>query len=318
MENHKELFETFTKNRPRLSLTSIKTYISSLSSLYKKLEQIHSGFPDVNYFLNNCSKIISYLKDDSNSISLNRRKLILAAIVVLIKEFQDTDQYKRYQSQMIDDANQYNKSMKNQEKSENQKTNWITQDEIKNKYLEYNKNIKSILKIPNEKLTNNNIRYLNDWIIISLYSLIPPRRLQDYLAFKNPHLSNINESIDNYYNPKKNQLIFNDYKTHRTYGTQFVTINSELKKNLNAYLKKIKDLPVNTLIFNENSLKPFTPSLLNKRLYQIFNKHVSVNILRHSYITENVLKNMPKYTELETIANDMGHSTSQQILYKKF
>jgi hypothetical protein len=40
-------------------------------------------------------------------------------------------------------------------------------------------------------------------------------------------------------------------------------------------------------------------------------------MLRHSFITYNVLPNTPALTKMESVARDMGHSVDTQVLYKK-
>jgi len=53
-------------------------------------------------------------------------------------------------------------------------------------------------------------------------------------------------------------------------------------------------------------------------LNAIFDKNISASMLRHIYVSDVTLKNMPKLSELEKVAHDMGHSTAEQMMYKKF
>jgi hypothetical protein len=61
---------------------------------------------------------------------------------------------------------------------------------------------------------------------------IPPRRSLDYCEFK---IKNIDREKDNYLD--KNKLIFNRYKTAKTYGQQSVDIPVQLRNILTKWSK---------------------------------------------------------------------------------
>ena len=60
--------------------------------------------------------------------------------------------------------------------------------------------------------------------------------------------------------------------------------------------------------------KPFDGGGWTKVLNSIFKKNISVNQLRHIYITE---KCNPMIVKLQETANDMAHSTNMQQQYVK-
>ena len=70
--------EKLKENRPNLSDNSIKTYISLLNNIYKKVN-INDTF-NIDFFLKYYKDILKYL----NNENLNSRKTILAAIVSLL------------------------------------------------------------------------------------------------------------------------------------------------------------------------------------------------------------------------------------------
>jgi len=298
MEDLKNQIE---KNRPTLNNKSIKTYISTLSSLYKKM---NSDKPLTIDFFKNHEEIINFLNE--NIKSLSTKKTILSALVVL---FDDEEKLKNiYRSLMLDNINIYNTLQKKQEKSDTQKENWITQDELKSLYYDLHKNAYHLLscKLP---LDQEQQKRLQNFIILSLYVMIPPRRLRDYTEFK---IRNFNPEKDNYM--IKNIFIFNDYKTNKKYGRQEV----EIPKRLRLIISKYSKLHDNDyLLYNLSNNTKMSVQTLNQRLNQIFKKPISVNILRHSYISENVLKNTPYLDKLEEEATKMGHSVETQMLYKK-
>jgi hypothetical protein len=71
------------------------------------------------------------------------------------------------------------------------------------------------------------------------------------------------------------------------------------------------------VLFNGYGEKMAQP-VLTKTINNIFGKKISASMLRHIYVSDVVLKDAPKISELDDIARDMGHSRDQQMLYKKF
>jgi site-specific recombinase XerD len=71
------------------------------------------------------------------------------------------------------------------------------------------------------------------------------------------------------------------------------------------------------LLFNSYG-DSLTQPRLTKMLNAIFDKNISASMLRHIFISDNVLKDVPKMQELDKIAHDMGHSREEQMLYKKY
>ena len=57
-----------------------------------------------------------------------------------------------------------------------------------------------------------------------------------------------------------------------------------------------------------------TVQTLTKVFNNIFKKKVSVNVLRHAYITDEL---SPAIEKLEKSAEEMGHSRNQQVMYVK-
>lgn len=288
------------KNKPNLANSSIKTYLNILNSLGKKMN-VEGDLE--NYYKKNATKVLDFLKEYKPS----RRKTILSALVVLCGE---CDATKKYREQMMKDQETYMTEEKNQSRNETQTENWLSWNEITNVFEELEKEIKPLLSKKIENLTDKNIKRIQEYILLSVYTLIPPRRAQDYTNFK---IKDIDEKIDNYYDMKKKEFVFNTYKTSKKHGQQRVKIPIRLQ---NILKKWMSINPSDMLIWSENG-KELKQNQITNWLNKIFDKKISVNMLRHIYITENVLKDMPKLTHLEEIADDMGHTVNQQLLYLK-
>lgn len=294
--------EIILKNRPNLSPTSVKTYSSFLKSVFGKLgnekPSPEEGEKIQEYFRENTKKVLDLLKDKP----IGSRKSILSALVIFTEKHSSSETYREA---MIKDATAYNREQRDQEKTDKQKENWISQEEVLNVYKKLKKQASPLLK--KENLTKAEMRLLQDYVILSLYVLVPPRRILDYCAFK---VRNINKEKDNYM--EKSKFYFNRYKTADKYKTQVVNIPRSLVNIINGWTKKHNN---DYLLFSDNG-NPLTSPRLTTRLNQIFGKNISANMLRHIYLTDK-FKNIPELRKLDELAEDMGHSVDQALLYKK-
>lgn len=286
--------EYIKKIRPSLSDSSIKTYTSILTNLYKKV--FDDDEIDIQKF-NKTKEILNHLK----SLEPNKRKTILSALVII------TDK-KEYREQMLEDINEYNSEQNKQIKTENQEQSWVEKNDIENLYNKLKKNASIIYK--KESYTSSDFQDIQNYIIISLLGgvFIPPRRSKDYVEFK---IKNINKDTDNYID--KSKLIFNAYKTAKTYGKQTV----EMPKSLKLILSKwISINPTEYLLFDSNQ-KQLSNVKLNQRLNKLFGKKASVNQMRHTYLSDKYGDMIERQNDLATDMKDMGSSRIQEKLYIK-
>jgi len=292
--NEKSIDEFIKDRRPNISKSSIKTYSSILRNLYKKVfDSDKINFDD----FEKSKEILDHLK----TLEPNKRKTILSALVVI------TDN-KDYRTQMLDDIKDYNKEQAKQEKNETQEQSWVSQDEVNLIFKELEKNAKLLYK--KSSLSNSDLQEIQSYIIMALLSgvFIPPRRSKDYVDFK---IKNVDKSKDNYI--EKNKLIFNSYKTAKTYGQQTI----DIPPGLNAILKKwVKVNPTDYLLF-DSSLKPLSNVKLNQRINKLFGKKVSVNQLRHTFLSDKYGDLINKKGELAKDFKDMGSSMIQESTYIK-
>jgi integrase len=125
-------------------------------------------------------------------------------------------------------------------------------------------------------------------------------------------IKDFKEDEDNYF--KKDVFTFNKYKTARfkQFGEQTVKLPKELLK----IIKKWNKLnPTEYLLFDSQKNK-LSPTKLTQRLNKILGKKASINILRHSFLSDKY-KNLPSLLELEDEAKEMGHSLKEHLEYIK-
>ena len=308
--NMSNIQEVIIKNRPKISQSSIRTYASILNNLYRKISGDNSTKDsDPKWFVENQSKIMEFL----NGMTPKDRKLRLSALVVLCDE--DPKIANKYRSQMLDDIQKYNVEIREQKKTDKQREAWISSEEIKTMLNNLKEQSTYISKKSAGSLTKKDFETYQNYLILALYVLNPPRRLE-YIDMKLHEQPSKGSDQPTGYNFIKNKkFYFTTYKTSSKYGEQIVPINPKLY----YIIRKWKQLnPDREWLLSTWEGKKLSASMLTQRLNKIFGKNISVNMLRHIYISENVLKDMPSLKELDETAREMGHSVETAITqYKK-
>ena len=280
--------------KPNISQSSVNTYNSILKNLYKNV--FKSEDIDLKKF-DNASLIINYLKD----LKPNKRKTILASLVVI------TDN-KRYRDQMLKDIEEYKADESKQVKSDKQTDSWVEKSEIDDIFRDMTTNVNILYK--KKTLTMPDLQDIQNYIILCVLSgiYIPPRRSKDYVDFK---IRDIDREKDNYIDKKT--MVFNSYKTAKTYQRQEIPIPPELLKILNKW---IKVNPTDYLLFDSNG-KKLSNVKLTQRLNKIFGKKASVNQLRHSYLSDKYQDTIKLNKDMADDMEAMGSSRKQEAIYIK-
>ena len=183
-----DLKSILKEKRPNLSDKSIATYSSILRNIMKNM------LTDNVSKLDESSKVLDYLDEFKPS----QRKTKLSALVVLT----DNDEYR---DQMLKDIRSYNDSMKSRTKSDKEAANWVSQPELDKIYKDLKAQANALFK--KSELSKSDLQTIQNYVILSLYTLINPRRSLDYTEMK---INNIDKKQSNYINGKK--FIFNTYK----------------------------------------------------------------------------------------------------------
>ena len=281
--------------RSTLSDSSVITYFSILKSLYKKV--FGDGEIDVKKF-EDSSKILNYLKD----LEPNKRKTIMSALVVICEDA------KPYREQMLTDIKETSIQTAKQEKTTSQEENWISQNALRAKFTELQTDAMHTYKKKN--ITPQDLQRIQDFIIIALFHLIPPRRAQDFTEFK---IKNIDRQKDNWLDERTDDFVFTKYKTAKFYGEQRLPIGKDLKKIIKKW---ISVNPTEYLLFDSNGGKLSTIKL-NQRLNRIFgsDKGMSVNALRHSFLSDKYQDSIKMKEEMDKDMKAMGSSLAQATTY---
>jgi integrase len=284
------------QNRPNLSDSSIKTYVSILKNLYFKVFPSDEDI-SISKYDDKADEVLKYLK----SVEPLKRKTVLASLVVLTGN-------DKYQKQMMEDIEDSKSEIYNQIKNDKQNESWIDTQEISEFFEIYKTQAKKLYRIKEKSMED--LQQIQNFIILALLSglFIPPRRLKDYCDFK---IIEPNQNVDNY--KHKNTFVFNSFKTSKTYIQQVVPIPSELGRIINRW---IKVNPTEYLLFDNNGNKLSNVQLV-QRLNKIFNGNISVNQLRHTYMTDKYKSTSEQNKMMAEDFKMMGSSIAQECVYIK-
>jgi hypothetical protein len=270
---------------------------SSIDSYNAKLKKLNDNKPIKNLnFLNNIDNIKNIIKD----YKPNTQRNYIISVSSILKCLLNTNKTKKTENLYIEYSkilDEYNKKLKDQTAmTETENKNWIEREELDNIYND----LKNIYK-------DNKQTYQN-YLLLSLFYLNPPRRNKDYQLLKIS--SKYNNSLSNEFNYldiKKKKFIFNNYKTAKKYNQQEIEINDELFNIIMSYIKYFKlrdgDFLLNDLKTNEPYKNTNSITLL---LNRIFKKKIGASMLRKMYLTNKYGDNNE---QLKADAEGMGTST---------
>jgi hypothetical protein len=271
----------------QISESSKKLYIS-------KLKKLNGSVPTSLEFLKNTKEIGEKL----DAMGLNTRRSAVIAIVSCLRNANQPELYKHY-TELMDGLNKMERETTKDTKSEKQAQNWMSLPEIEALRKEKSVIVKKVSK--RKDITDGQFRELLAFTILSLYTVLPPRRSLDYVAMELGEPTNDRDK--NYYHDK--YFTFNNFKTARTYKQQIVSVPKELQDIIKVYLKF---RPKNTdhLLVNAEGT-PLTTKSIVSILNTITGKKISTSLLRNIYSTA-VAK--PMIDKLENLASAMGTSVS--------
>ena len=306
MENITKLIK---KDRPNIRDITLKNYTRYLQTILNGVES-----KDIN-IVKKFDKIKPFLESKKMSV----RKALTASILVYLRaenEEKNKDIIDKYRIYLLDLNKKYTKDKSDREKDERENNNWATLEELHKIRQKLHKKVVEENIPVQETLSNKEKDLLQQYLVASLYTLLPPRRniyssvnvitLQEYNKLKGDEL-------------KKNYLVFNKPKTKIFFHfgkqksknftkPQKIEVTKELKKVIKLYLKHHEG---NALLKNKKGER-MTENGLTKYLNKVFkigNKKISSSMIRKIFASEVVGK---AHELIEETAEKMGHSVATQ------
>lgn len=234
--------------------------------------------------------------------------------------------------------------------------NYVSLNDIKQKYFDIRNEIKNIKEILNNYTLNKLKKIANEITLLSILVYLPPKRADYgnieifisknvYNSIKLHNSSNINikalnkniininhidkefrKKLNNYaildLDPKKSYILFRKYKTAQHHQTLKEYLHPQL---LNDILSSLYIYP-RTFLFiqNRGSVLDNIPYINNNSYTQfflrtfnkLFNKRVGCSMFRHIFITEKIDPRKMSLQKQHEYADRMLHSHKEQMQYR--
>ena len=276
------------------TLGSLRSYTRMINILRKAFAVAEDDLE----FLKDTGKVIDWI--ETSKYALNSRKAIYIAIVGTLKaqEGYDLQPYR-------DKMDTYNKEV-----TANYETQTLSAVE-EGKYLPWSDILDAVEKA---RLAVEDVWTLQEYIILALYTMMPPVRL-DYGEMKVVPVEP-SEPVGNYLVwGKKPYFYFSDYKTFKVYGVMRIHLKPALVNELEEWLR----YPDQYLLVDRSG-SPLGAVALGQLIISTFQKHcgkkIGVSMLRHSYISYVRAKELP-IKQSDALAHQMMHSPKMSMIYRK-
>jgi len=305
------------EKKPNLSEMSVKVYLSCWSSLKKLFERDNN---DIDFLLDT-KNVIKTLEGKYEK--LNSIKLKLACVVVILKTLDAekyADEIKEYNDAIDSMASKINRVVSMNKKTEKQKENWTSQEEMQT----IEDHLLSLVPKNFVIKTNQQMIAFRNYILFVLQNFLGTRN--DLAQSKIMYRPKDIDSLDKEHNyillqkkGKKVSYLMNNYKNEKKLGSIESDIDSKYYDVLVKYMKSVLEFNSDGyLMLNDNMKTPMT----NNRLGVVYsglaegsgvNKKLSTTLTRHI----NSSKKMEELEELQKQAKMQGHSLEMMIQYMK-
>jgi len=326
------------KSLRNLNDTTTKGYLSSLLRLQKKmgLSEVDINNEELDKFFQNWINILDFIK-------LNFKKPyqtnLLSCLIVSMEAHMHEEEEKPIIKTGLASIREYQMEIKKEldltkyaeKKSETEEINWVPYADLQAVIKTTNKRVNKILKI-GRPITLKEGKDIMLWIVANLYvgsKENPPLRLD----YNNMIVLNEKDYLENNMSEGQNYLVIissrtkyfvlGEYKTFKKYGKKSIKLSPVLNKVINRW-EQIKGNMIdnvkihnNYLLFN-NKAEPLSESLMSTYIADAFKstgKHITVNLLRHIFITD-VVSGLP-LIERKKISDKMCHNIEMQQIYNK-
>ncbi len=297
-------------NGREIAESTADTYISNLLQLNESKSFSNLGF------LRDKDKTMAKIQSYAEST----QKTILTSVVSALSLYSDKPTYKGmynfYYERMMEAIKREQAKDKNV-KTKTQEDNWIEWEDVLKVRDELVKQSAPVWKA--KMVTPDMWQTALAYLLLSLYTYIPPRRNQDYQElYVVKKWTDALDKSKNYYDLATRQFIFNKYKTAKSRGAEIVKMESDnpLHDVIVAFLKLQpgkKASEVRLLVNADGSALTATNSI-TRILNKVFGKKVGSSMLRHVYLSS---KYGDTLAEMKKDSEAMGHSLALQREYIK-
>ena len=271
--------------------------------------------------------IIKYLEE----LNPAKQRLMLSCILILLSpngrgKTEHTNMHRHFTSMLSDKMDAYFAQQKEQKANPKQMENWRSWEDVVKVQRHFMNTIRRDKYTKKETLNKTEYHTLQKYLVASLYTLIPPRRL-DYANMKIVEHKEFKQMTDEEKKKFNYLVVQSRVKKYFSFGEGsqktkqnfIMKVPGKLNQVLNLFLKHHSTTDFLLTNFRSGKLSSDGLSKLIMRVFGGENgKSVSVNMLRHIFLSKK-FENAPSIKEKELLASQMGHSSSiaEQVYTKK-
>ncbi len=306
--------------------STIKVYTRHLEKLSKKIND--TEYKSAEFLKSKKKEIMKFLNEQSSST----RKNYLASVLVALspKERRNPDKkyksvYEEYSNTLLDEHSKYTEKLKDNEKNIKESENWLDWSDVQQKRINLGKEIKKMGYKQNdhELKSKKDFQKLQQYLVLSLYTLHAPRRLE-YADTKVISYREFNKLSDDEKDNNIYLVVVSRNKKFFSFGKK--AVKSETKENIKINLDKGLNSVVNLFLNVTNNTDDYllkdsrgskmTKNGLSKYLSKIFSpKRISASMLRKIFLSNEF---QPENDKKKKLAKEMNHSVKvQQGIYVK-
>lgn len=316
----KAVVTDFMLNLHRQLMADRKVSESTANKYIQNLTILNDGKPFKSLaFLRNSDAIEGKL----GSLAPATKLTYYSALVSVLSLVKDKPAYKKtytHWATKMNDGIATKKGEDPHKKSEKQEENWVSWsdvEEIKGKLAG------AVAEFKDRKsITAGEWETLLQYLVLSLYTDVSPRRNQDYSEmYVVPAYTEDLPADKNYLDLTGKRFIYNRYKTAKKYAQQIVEIPAPLMDVIMVYLRRhpsfkprMSKKTVFKFLVKQDGSPLNATNGITRILNKTFGKRIGSSMLRHIYLTD---KYGDTLKEMDGDAMAMGHSVSQQREYVK-
>jgi hypothetical protein len=314
-------FETDFKKSLQDGFITKKLAESSIKLYLRNLEKLNDNMPLKNFnFLKDIPAIIQLLEKYKENTKRGYLISIVSSLGLDKSNKIKQKLYDDYYSLMMNKNKELKAIDSSNEKTETQKENWLTWDEVSKVFTDLEQKVKTF--VGNKEINEHQYNVLLQYVVLALYYFKAPRRneYQNMMIIKAimPSLP----ITANYLVYDTHKFIFNAYKTVKKDGQLVEDIPDDLFSVISTYLKFhpllkgkkiIKTTSVPFLVYYDS--RPLSQvNAITRILNKTFGKNVGSSMLRHMYVSS---KYGAVLQEMKEDAKEMSHSIGMQQDYIK-
>jgi len=309
--------EALKEDNPKIRDSTLKLYTRTLEKLKRDCEG-----DNLYKFLKNPKKVLNCIGENHNT-----RKTKIVPILVMLRILDaDKDILDVYKEAQMESVNAVNEAYKSGEKSQKQKDNWLSKEELEG-ILEMEEKEYEEMKEKSRGILKHN-KYLDaqNFILLSLYMKYPLRNdvhtMKIILKSKWNKMSKAKREEMNYLviNKAEGFLILNDYKTAGKYGMKKIDLGEELTDLINEFLKwRERHGWGNEYFIINRKNEPMSSNGITKsfmRLFAKYNKVISTSMIRHIILTEMFGEMEKKKAEMADKIGNSAETITEKYIKK--